>query len=535
MPSKALIWFKRDLRVRDHAPLVAALSHGEAQALFIVEPAWLSSPECDSQHVAFALACVAELRAALAGLGLTLHVVVGEAVAVLAAQRARHAFTHLLSHEETGPGWTYARDLAVGGWCREHGVAWQEWPQNGVVRRLKTRSGWAGRWASRMGTPQAVLTGGFGAANGDRARALTGADLPPQQSLVTLASLGLPAHGKLLQPAGEVAAWDTLAGFLQGRGRGYRRALSSPLTAEDGCSRLSPHLAFGTLSMRCVHQATEAAIAQTRDVGGDASLAYALRGFAGRLRWHCHFMQKLEDEPAIEFRNFARACDGLRPGDVSGAREGLAGDAARGDGATLSEPDRARFIAWCEGRTGFPMVDACMRSLRATGWLNFRMRAMLVSFASYHLWLHWRETGLFLARQFLDFEPGIHWSQMQMQSGTTGINTLRIYSPAKQALDHDPQGVFVRRWVPEFGTPAYPAPLVDERAALKHAKDRLYGLRATPEARAEAGAVQHKHGSRKSGLPPSGRGSSAPKSVAKPASKPRAVPVPSPQIELFSD
>jgi hypothetical protein len=71
--------------------------------------------------------------------------------------------------------------------------------------------------------------------------------------------------------------------------------------------------------------------------------------------------------------------------------------------------------------------------------------------------------GLFLARQFLDFEPGIHWSQMQMQSGTTGINTLRIYSPAKQARDHDPLGEYVRRWVPEYGTAAYPDPIVDEK------------------------------------------------------------------------
>ena len=130
-------------------------------------------------------------------------------------------------------------------------------------------------------------------------------------------------------------------------------------------------------------------------------------------------MQKLEDEPAIEWRNFARVFNGLRPGDAT-PLEGL---------------HRDHFEAWCEGRTGYPMVDACMRQLRATGWLNFRMRAMLVSFAAYHLGLHWREPGLFLARQFLDFEPGIHWSQMQMQSGTTGINTLRIYSPAKQARD----------------------------------------------------------------------------------------------------
>jgi len=474
--NAAVVWFKRDLRVSDHAPLAAAQAADAAVGLYVIEPEWLASPEFDAQHLDFALRCVAALRRDLAARGLPLLVRVGTLPQVLDALRREFAFTRLLSHEETGPGWTWDRDRAVARWCRGHGVHWQEWPQTGVVRRLRTRQGWAARWQARMDAPMLPAPATLSGAR------LEIADLP------TLAALGVAAHGRALPAAGEAAARALLADFLAGRGRDYPRALSSPLTAPQGCSRLSPHLAFGTLSMRQVHQATEQAVRATPD----PVLARSLRAFAARLRWHGHFMQKLEDEPAIERRHFARACDGLRPGDVEGG------------GAPFGEREYALFEAWCAGRTGYPMVDACMRQLRATGWLNFRMRAMLVSFAAYHLWLHWREPGLFLARQFLDFEPGIHWSQMQMQSGTTGINTLRIYSPAKQARDHDPDARHVRRWVPEFGTPDYPAPIVDERAALALAKQRLFALRATPQAREEADAVQLRHGSRRSGLPPSG-------------------------------
>jgi deoxyribodipyrimidine photo-lyase len=484
--ARALIWFKRDLRVADHAPLAAAAHCDEALGLVVIEPAWLLSPECHPRHVAYLLKCVAALQGELAARGLPLLLRVGEAVDVLAQLRRAWPFDRLLSHEETGPGWSYTRDIAVGRWCRSQGVAWTEWPQTGVVRRLKDRRGWAGRWQRRMDAPCVAAPEGFRAAPGFVPSALP-----------TLHDLAVPAAPPTPE-AGEAAAWRRLQGFLDGRAVGYRRHLSSPLTAESGCSRLSEHLAFGTLSMRQVHQATEAAIARTPH----RELAHGLRGFASRLRWHCHFMQKLEDEPQIEFRNFARSHDGLRAGD----------------GVHPGAVDGERLQAWCEGRTGFPMVDACMRQLQATGWLNFRMRAMLVSFAAYHLGLHWREPGLFLARQFLDFEPGIHWSQMQMQSGTTGINTLRIYSPAKQQAEQDPDGAYVRRWVPEAGTPVYARPIVDERAALADIKARLYALRKTGEARHEADAIQHRHGSRKAGLPPSaGR---PPRTRRQPASPP---------------
>jgi deoxyribodipyrimidine photo-lyase len=479
----ALVWFKRDLRTADHAPLVEAAGCSQALALFIVEPQWLASPEFHPRHGAYLLACLKPLRAALALRGLPLLVRVGPAEQVLGTLHRQWRFARLFSHEETGPGWSWDRDRAVARWCREHGVAWHEWPQTGVVRRLRDRRGWAGRWLQRMNAPLLPTPAAFRAVPGFEPSALP--SLPSLPELPGLPEPWIAGPVPGLPAAGEAAAAQTLRSFLAGRARGYRGNLSSPLNAEQGCSRLSEHLAFGTLSMRSVHQATEAAIHATPD----RELAYGLRGFASRLRWHCHFMQKLEDEAALEFRNLARSHDGLRAGD----------------GVHPGEPDHERLAAWCEGRTGYPMVDACMRQLNTTGWLNFRMRAMLVSFAAYHLGLHWRAPGLHLARQFLDFEPGIHWSQMQMQSGTTGINTLRIYSPARQLAEQDPQGLYLQRWVPEFGTAAYPAPIVDEAAALADIKARLYALRRTTTAREEADAIQQRHGSRRSGLQPSGK------------------------------
>jgi deoxyribodipyrimidine photo-lyase len=525
--ARALVWFKRDLRHDDHAPLAAAQHFESALGLFIIEPEWLQSPECSAAHVQFALESLAPLRLALQQRGLPLLVRVGSATSVLSELLGQTPFTHLLSHEETGPMWSYQRDVDVANWCNAHRIAWQESTQTGVMRRLRSRFGWAKRWQARMDAPRATLQGGFGGVAG-----------MVQGELPTLQSLGLQADAKTLQRGGEGAAWSVLQAFLGGRGRDYRRAMSSPLTAPDACSRLSPHLAFGTISMRSVHQATEGTIASLRAGADEPDLARALRSFSGRLRWHCHFMQKLEDQPSIEFENFARVCDGLRENDF----------------------DAARFEAWCAGQTGYPMVDACMRSLIATGWLNFRMRAMLVSFASYHLWLHWRPTGIFLARQFLDFEAGIHWSQMQMQSGTTGINTLRMYSPTKQALDQDPDGTFIRHWVPELKSVPlpylaepwkmndtlqrmagcvigqdYPAPVVDDKTAVKAAKDRMYGLRQTPEARAEASAVQSRHGSRKSGLPqPTMRKRTAASTTARKPLKSDTAPSDSTQGDLFA-
>jgi deoxyribodipyrimidine photo-lyase len=486
--SLRVVWFKRDLRVADHAPLAEAAARGPVLPLYVAEPELWAQPDASARQWAFVAEALAELRRDLAAIGQPLVVRVGR---IEDALDALPPFAELWSHEETGNAWTYARDLRVAAWCRARGIAWHERPQTGVVRRLASRDGWARRWEERMAAPIVPEPAGLPPLAGVEA-----GEIP------TAAGLGLapdPCPGR--QPGGRRAALRTLEGFLSGRGRAYYRGLSSPVTAFDACSRISPHLAAGTLSVKEARRA-----ARKRLDDPDPEWRRASRGFVERLHWHCHFMQKLESEPDLEFRNAHRGYDGLREGHF----------------------DRARFDAWAAGATGWPFVDACMRALAATGWINFRMRAMLTAVASYHLWLHWRETGLHLARLFTDYEPGIHWNQAQMQSGTTGINTVRIYNPVKQGMDHDPHGVFVRRWVPELARVPerlahepwrmsaaeqaeaecrigrdYPLPVVDHMAAAREARDRVWAVRRSAAFRAEADAIQERHGSRKSGLPPS--------------------------------
>jgi deoxyribodipyrimidine photo-lyase len=307
----------------------------------------------------------------------------------------------------------------------------------------------------------------------------------------------------LFQLPGETAASQCLQSFLRQRGELYNRAISSPERAAQHGSRLSPYLAWGNISMKTVVQKTR----QRREhlaalpFSERGAWSRALSAFESRLHWHCHFIQKLESEPSIEQRCFVSTFDEMRAPFFN----------------------QAFLEAWEEGRTGYPFVDACMRSLKATGWINFRMRAMLTSFAAYDLFLDWRIFGHHLSRLFLDYEPGIHYPQLQMQSGTTGINTLRIYDPVKQGHDHDSDGVFIKRWVPELAslppdlihepwkmTPldrrqfgielgaSYPHQIVDHVAAVKRAKEVLATFRKRSTTRDEVKVVLKKHGSRSS-------------------------------------
>lgn len=297
-----VVWFKRDLRLHDHAPLCAAAARGPVVLLYVIEPDLWQQPDASFRHWLFIRDSLSELDESARRLGGALVIRRGDIVEVLQQLARQVGQFELHSHEETGNAWSFARDRHVARWCREKGIPWNEYPTNGVVRRLRGRDGWAAQRNAVMAAPRLSIPSSIGFV------ATVTEPLPDRDD-----RLFGQIEGRV-QAGGRREGVAVLKSFLESRSRNYMRTISKPGVSARHCSRLSTHLAYGTLSAREVDQAAASRM-QALDASHDPSsthLSRQIAAFRARLAWRCHFVQKLEQQPEIEFRCMHPAFEAMR-------------------------------------------------------------------------------------------------------------------------------------------------------------------------------------------------------------------------------
>ncbi len=472
-----IYWFKRDLRLSDLEGLQAFQTLDNPVLLvYLHEPSIWRNAHYSQRHLNFVKQSLEDMNASLARYNAQVMAVTEDAIPFFEKLHRHHGIGRIHSTEESGLDHTYTRDKQVKKWCKTHKVIWQEFQNNGVVRGAKNRSTWSQDWYEYMCKPLCnVALGNFAFAKAD-------------SFLNLFTPLDLTVSSQRFQQGGERQAHQWLDSFFLQRSRFYAAHISKPLLSRMSCSRLSPYIAWGNVSIRQVFQRTENERVKT-------PYKKSLSAFSSRLRWQSHFIQKFEQEPRIEFEAINRGYQSLK------------------------YPYNADYVkAWKEGKTGYPLVDAAMRAVRETGYINFRMRALVVSFLCHHLFQHFTTGSAYLAACFLDWEPGIHYGQFQMQAGLTGTNTLRIYNPVKGAQDHDPDALFIKQYIPELRPLSarfarepwlleqelneyhdfnygidYPRPIVDIAVTRKHAADVIYSYRNNPKVQWEALRILSAH------------------------------------------
>ena len=297
-----VVWFKRDLRVQDHAPLRAASKTGNGVLpLYVVENEYWAQPFASERHWSFLEASLAELRKDCADLGMPLIVRNGDVCAVLTDLHKQFDLQSIYAHEETGNGWTYERDKRVLRWCQDNQIPFNEFPSNGVVRRLANRDKWSLERNRRMAQdinpiPTALIP----------VRGINPGGIPEVKNIFKH-----PREVRAEQKGGRKAGQEVVTSFVESRVSQYLKCLSAPGLSEQYASRLSPHLTWGTLSVREVIKT----LSHYKDQADSHALygsRRSLSAFQSRLSWRCHFIQKLEDQPSIETKCMHHYFEGLR-------------------------------------------------------------------------------------------------------------------------------------------------------------------------------------------------------------------------------